>query len=55
VAKLHAIGHVQEEEQRDDSVYIRGRFPPAQAALYGPFVLNGANGTGTEPKLARVS
>ncbi len=40
VAKLHAIGHVQEEEQRDDGVYIRGRFPPAQAALYAAFVIN---------------
>lgn len=41
VAKLHAIGHVQSEEQRDDGVYIHGRFPPAQAAIYGPFVVNG--------------
>ncbi len=39
VAKLHSIGHVQFEEQRDDGVYIQGRFPPAQAALYQPFVL----------------
>jgi len=38
IAKLHAIGHVQTEEQHDDGVRIRGRFPPAQAALYSPFV-----------------
>lgn len=38
VAKLHAIGHVQTEEQRDDGVYIQGRFPPAQAAIFGEFV-----------------
>jgi GTPase len=39
IARLHAIGHVQEEEQRDDGVHLRGRFPPAQAAYFAPFVV----------------
>jgi GTPase len=37
VAKLHAIGHVQQEEQRDDGVYLIGRFPPSQTAVFAPF------------------
>lgn len=41
IAKLHALGHVQSEEQRDDGVHIHGRFPPAQAAVFAPFVVNG--------------
>ncbi|MDX2186615.1 MAG: GTPase HflX [Opitutaceae bacterium] len=39
VAKLHAIGHVQQEEQRDEGVYLIGRFPPSQTALFAPFRL----------------
>jgi GTP-binding protein HflX len=42
IAKLHAVGHVQNEEQRDDGVLIHGRFPPAQAALFTPFLVNKA-------------
>ncbi len=38
VAKLHAVGHVQSEEQLDEGVLIQGRFPPSQAALFQPFV-----------------
>jgi GTP-binding protein HflX len=39
IAKLHALGHVQNEEQRDDGVYIQGRFPASQSALFAPFVV----------------
>lgn len=39
IARLHAVGHVQAEEQRDDGVHLRGRFPPAQAAFFAPFVV----------------
>ena len=39
IARLHAIGHVQAEEQCDDGVHLRGRFPPAQAAYFAPFVV----------------
>jgi GTPase len=38
IAKLHSLGHVQSEEQVDDGVLIHGRFPAAQAAVFGPFV-----------------
>ena len=38
VAKLHAVGHVQSEEQLDEGVLIQGRFPTSQAALFQPFV-----------------
>ena len=39
IAKLHALGHVQNEEQRDDGILIQGRFPASQAALFAPFVV----------------
>ena len=39
IAKLHALGHIQSEEQRDDGVAIHGRFPVAQSALFAPFVV----------------
>ena len=39
VARLHAVGHVQSEEQLDDGVHLRGRFPPTQAAFFAPFVI----------------
>jgi GTPase len=37
IAKLHALGHVQSEEQEDAGVRIHGRFPPSQKSLYAPF------------------
>lgn len=39
VARLHAVGHIQSEEQRDDGVHLRGRFPPTQNAFFAPFVV----------------
>lgn len=39
VARLHQVGHVQHEEQRDDGVYIQGRFPASQSAIFAPFVV----------------
>ena len=39
IARLHAVGHVQSEEQLDGSVRLRGRFPPTQAAFFAPFVV----------------
>jgi GTP-binding protein HflX len=41
VARLHALGHVQEQEHREAGVYIEGRFPPSQAGLLEPFILKG--------------
>jgi GTP-binding protein HflX len=41
VAKLHAVGHIQSEEQQDDGVAIHGRFPAAQSALFTPFLVSG--------------
>jgi GTP-binding protein HflX len=37
IAKLHAFGHVQSEEQEENGVRIHGRFPPNQKAIYAPF------------------
>lgn len=34
VAKLHKLGHVQHEEQFDGGVYLEGRIPPSQSAIY---------------------
>jgi GTP-binding protein HflX len=42
VARLHALGHVQAQEHRDNGVLVTGRFPPSQAGLLEPFVLRGA-------------
>ena len=39
VAKLHALGHVQEQEHREEGVLVTGRFPPSQAGLLYPFVV----------------
>jgi GTP-binding protein HflX len=39
IARLHAVGHVQSEEQMDDGVRLIGRYPPAQAAFFAPFVV----------------
>ena len=39
IARLHQVGHVQSEEQRDDGVHLRGRYPPTQAAYFAPFVV----------------
>jgi GTP-binding protein HflX len=39
VARLHTLGHIQEQEHREDGIYIRGRFPPAQSGFFAPFVL----------------
>jgi GTP-binding protein HflX len=39
VAKLHALGHVQEQEHSEEGVLVTGRFPPSQARLLEPFVV----------------
>jgi len=39
VARLHTLGHIQEQEHRDDGIFIRGRFPPAQSGFFAPFVV----------------
>ena len=36
VAKLHQLGTVAEQDTRDDGVFIRGRFPLKQRALFEP-------------------
>ena len=37
VARLHAVGHVQKEEQEDEGVRLRVRVPPAQAGVFRGF------------------
>ncbi len=39
IARLHATGHVQSEEQLDEGVRLIGRYPPSQAAFFAPFVV----------------
>lgn len=39
VARLHGLGHVQEQVHREDGVLVTGRFPPSQAALLEPFLV----------------
>src|SRR5580658_6642204 len=39
VAKLHSLGHVQEQEHREDGVHVTGRFPASQAGLLEPFMV----------------
>ncbi len=40
VARLHTLGEIQEQEHRDDGIYLRGRFPPAQTGYFAPFILS---------------
>jgi len=37
VARLHALGHVQAQEHREDGVLVTGRFPASQDGLLKPF------------------
>jgi GTP-binding protein HflX len=39
IARLHELGDIQEQEQVDGAVRIKGRFPPTQAGFFGPFVV----------------
>src|ERR1035438_2080600 len=39
VAKLHAFGHVQQQEHTEEGVQVTGRFPPSQAGLLEPFLV----------------
>jgi len=39
IARLHAVGRVQSEEQLNDGVRLIGHYPPAQAAFFAPFVV----------------
>ena len=39
VARLHELGHVQEQEHRADGVLVTGRFPPSQAGALEPFLV----------------
>jgi GTP-binding protein HflX len=41
VARLHALGHVQEQEHREDGVLVTGRFPASQAGALEPFLVKG--------------
>jgi GTPase len=41
VARLHAVGHVQEEETLDEGIRLIGRYPPAQSAFFAPFLRQG--------------
>lgn len=38
IARLHQVGHVQEEEQLDHGVRLIGRYPPAQHGFFAPFL-----------------
>ena len=42
VARLHELGHVQEQVHREDGTLVTGRFPPSQAGLLEPFVVRSA-------------
>jgi GTP-binding protein HflX len=37
IARAHQIGHVQQEEQRDDEVFLQVRLPPNQQAAFQGF------------------
>ncbi|MDD3180894.1 MAG: GTPase HflX [Opitutaceae bacterium] len=40
VSRLHTLGHVREQANRDDGVLLKGRFPIASAALYTPYLVH---------------
>jgi GTP-binding protein HflX len=39
VARLHELGHVQEQVHREDGTLVTGRFPPSQAGFLKPFIV----------------
>jgi GTP-binding protein HflX len=39
IARLHALGQVHAQEHTEAGVLIHGRFPPAQAGYFAPFVV----------------
>jgi GTP-binding protein HflX len=39
IARLHQFGDIQEEEELDGQVRIKGRFPASQARFFAPFVV----------------
>ncbi len=39
VARLHALGQVHDQEHTERGIRIHGRFPPAQAGYFAPFVV----------------
>jgi len=39
VARLHSLGHIQEQDHREDGILIRGRFPLAQTGYFEPFAV----------------
>jgi GTP-binding protein HflX len=39
IARLHQYGDIQEQEEVDGAVRIKGRFPPAQSGYFAPFVV----------------
>ena len=41
IARAHQIGHVQQEEQRDDGVFLQVRIPPNQQAAFHGFAAAG--------------
>jgi len=42
IARVHQIGHVQNEEQEDHGVRLHVRIPPSQIAPFAPFVVTTA-------------
>ncbi len=40
IARLHQYGDIQEQEEVDGAVRIKGRFPPAQSGFFGPFIVS---------------
>ncbi len=39
IARLHETGLIHDQDHRDDGVLIHGRFPPAQAGFFSPFIV----------------
>ncbi|MCC6414330.1 MAG: GTPase HflX [Opitutaceae bacterium] len=45
IAKLHTLGHIQEQDHRDDGIYVRARIPLAQTGFFEPVALKGETPT----------
>lgn len=50
IARAHQIGHVQQEEQRDDGVFMKVRIPLNQQAAFQAFQIEGRPGAAGTPK-----
>jgi GTP-binding protein HflX len=54
VARLHAAGHVRQQEARDEGTFLSGRFPEKLRALFEPFLVPERKSKAKRPRATRA-